>query len=67
MMKIRKRQIEQRMKRFREVCRNSDMKLTHQRDLYESIEKGDFPRWTLKIQVMPEKDACKNWLQVVLK
>jgi catalase len=35
-------------------CRESN-----QRDLYESIEKGDFPRWTMKIQVMPEKDASK--------
>jgi catalase len=32
---------------------------SHQRDLYESIEKGDFPRWTLSIQVMPEQDAAK--------
>lgn len=32
---------------------------THQRDLYESIEKGDFPRWTMFIQVMPEQDAAK--------
>jgi catalase len=32
---------------------------SHQRDLYESIEKGDFPRWTLSIQVMPELDAEK--------
>ncbi len=32
---------------------------SHQRDLYESIEKGDFPRWKLFIQVMPEKDAAK--------
>jgi catalase len=32
---------------------------SHQRDLYESIEKGDFPRWTMFIQVMPEKDAAK--------
>ncbi len=32
---------------------------SHQRDLYESIESGDFPRWTLFIQVMPEKDAAK--------
>jgi catalase len=32
---------------------------SHQRDLYESIEKGDFPRWKLSIQVMPEKDAAK--------
>ncbi|MBI5845155.1 MAG: catalase [Deltaproteobacteria bacterium] len=31
---------------------------SHQRDLYESIEKGDFPRWTFHIQVMPEKDAA---------
>lgn len=29
----------------------------HQRDLFESIEKGDFPRWKLQIQIMPEKDA----------
>ncbi|MGX5660600.1 catalase [Castellaniella ginsengisoli] len=28
-----------------------------QRDLYDSIARGDFPRWTLFIQVMPEKDA----------
>ncbi len=30
---------------------------THQRDLYESIESGAFPRWTLFIQVMPENEA----------
>jgi catalase len=35
-------------------CRES-----HQRDLYESIEKKDFPRWTMYIQVMPELDAEK--------
>lgn len=32
---------------------------SHQRDLYESIEKGDFPRWTMYVQVMPEEDAEK--------
>ncbi len=32
---------------------------SHQQDLYESIERGDFPKWTLKIQVMPEADAAK--------
>ena len=32
---------------------------SHQRDLFESIEKGDFPRWTLFIQVMPERDASR--------
>jgi len=30
---------------------------SHQRDLYESIEKGDFPRWKMQIQIMTEKDA----------
>ncbi len=32
---------------------------SHQRDLYEAIERKDFPRWKLSIQVMPEKDAAK--------
>ncbi len=32
---------------------------SHQRDLYESIEKRAFPRWTLYFQVMPELDAEK--------
>ena len=32
---------------------------SHQRDLYESIERGDFPKWTLQIQVMPEAEAAK--------
>ena len=31
---------------------------SNQRDLYESIEKGDFPRWKLFIQVMTEKQAA---------
>ena len=30
---------------------------SHQRDLFESIEKGDFPKWNMKIQVMTEKQA----------
>lgn len=30
---------------------------SHQRDLYDSIEKGDFPKWTLYVQIMPENDA----------
>ena len=32
---------------------------SHQRDLYESIEKGEFPKWTLKVQIMSEADAAK--------
>lgn len=32
---------------------------SHQRDLYEAIERGDFPRWKLAVQVMPEADAAK--------
>jgi catalase len=31
---------------------------SHQRDLYEAIENGDFPRWKLCVQVMPEADAA---------
>jgi catalase len=30
---------------------------SHQRDLFDSIEKGDFPRWTMFIQVMTEEQA----------
>jgi len=30
---------------------------SHQRDLFESIERGDFPRWTLNVQVMTEEQA----------
>jgi catalase len=28
-----------------------------QRDLFEAIESGDFPRWHVCVQIMPEKDA----------
>ncbi|TBV81035.1 MAG: catalase [Desulfobulbaceae bacterium] len=33
-------------------CRES-----HQRDLYDSIARKDFPRWTFYVQIMPEKEA----------
>jgi catalase len=29
----------------------------HQRDLYEAIERGEYPGWTLKVQLMPYEDA----------
>ncbi|WP_376852871.1 catalase [Bordetella pertussis] len=29
-----------------------------QRDLFQNIEQGQFPRWTLKVQVMPEAEAA---------
>ncbi len=32
---------------------------SHQRDLYDAIERKDFPRWKMYIQVMPEGDAAK--------
>ena len=32
---------------------------SHQRDLFDSIENGDFPKWTLYVQVMPEQDASR--------
>ncbi len=28
-----------------------------QRDLFEAIERGDFPKWRVSIQIMPEKEA----------
>ncbi|WP_028469634.1 catalase [Neptunomonas japonica] len=31
-----------------------------QEDLYGSIDKGDFPKWTVYVQVMPEADADKT-------
>lgn len=33
---------------------------SHQRDLFEAIEKKDFPKWRVMVQVMPEKDAEKT-------
>lgn len=32
---------------------------SHQRDLFDAIESGDFPRWRMKIQVMTEEQADK--------
>ena len=31
-----------------------------QEDLYGSIERGDFPKWKMQVQVMPETDADKT-------
>ncbi|SEO33161.1 catalase [Mucilaginibacter gossypiicola] len=31
---------------------------SHQRDLFESIEKGDFPKWLMYVQIMNEEDAA---------
>ncbi|HEY0586195.1 MAG TPA: catalase [Pseudoduganella sp.] len=30
-----------------------------QRDLYEAIERGEYPRWTLKVQLMTEQQAAQ--------
>lgn len=30
---------------------------SHQRDLYEAIGRGDFPKWKMYIQIMPETEA----------
>ncbi len=30
---------------------------SHQRDLFNAIEAGDFPRWKLKVQIMTEAEA----------
>ena len=34
---------------------------SHGRDLYESIEKGDFPRWTMYVQIMTEEQAKNHY------
>jgi len=33
---------------------------TTQEDLFAAVERGEFPRWTLKVQIMPEADAEKT-------
>lgn len=35
---------------------------SNQRDLFYSIESGDFPRWTMYVQMMPEADAASYHL-----
>ncbi|NLE80476.1 MAG: catalase [Rhodococcus sp.] len=32
---------------------------SHQADLFEAIERGEFPKWKLCVQIMPEADAEK--------
>ena len=32
---------------------------SHQRDLYNSIEKGNFPKWTFQVQILPENEVDK--------
>lgn len=32
-----------------------------QKDLYEAIEKGDYPKWTVELQTMTPKEAEKLW------
>jgi catalase len=34
---------------------------SHGRDLFESIERGDYPKWTMYIQVMTEAQAKKHY------
>ncbi|TDK39242.1 catalase [Rhizobium deserti] len=33
---------------------------SHHRDLFDSIEQGQFPRWTLYVQIMPEAAAATH-------
>ncbi|PAF51718.1 catalase [Helicobacter sp. 13S00401-1] len=41
---------------------------SHQRDLYEHIEKKDYPKWKVSIQIMPEDEAKdKNYAFDVTK
>jgi catalase len=34
---------------------------THQRDLYDAIARGEFPKWKFCVQVMTESDVGKHW------
>ncbi|MDR0886475.1 MAG: catalase [Clostridiales Family XIII bacterium] len=34
---------------------------SHQRDLFEAIERGDYPKWELNIQVMTEEQAQNHF------
>jgi len=38
----------------------ADDRETHQRDLFNAIERGDFPKWRLCVQIMPEAAADKT-------
>ena len=31
---------------------------SNQRDLYDAIERGEFPKWTVQVQIMPEVEAA---------
>ncbi len=33
---------------------------SYQEALYGAIDKGEFPRWTMQVQIMPEEDALKT-------
>lgn len=33
---------------------------SHQRDLFDAIEQGDFPKWTMYVQIMTEEQARKH-------
>ena len=35
----------------------ADDRESNQRDLFDAIERGDFPRWKMYVQVMPEAEA----------
>lgn len=34
---------------------------SHQRDLFESINRGDYPRWKMYVQIMTEEQARKHY------
>ncbi len=34
---------------------------SHQRDLFESINRGDYPRWTMYVQIMTEEQARNHY------
>ena len=37
----------------------SEDRESHQRDLFQAIERGEYPKWRVMVQIMPEADAEK--------
>ncbi|MCU7816619.1 MAG: catalase [Candidatus Thiodiazotropha sp. (ex Rostrolucina anterorostrata)] len=33
----------------------------HRQELHQAIERGEYPKWTVKVQIMPEASYCQKW------
>ena len=39
---------------------------SNRRDLFEAIERGDYPRWLMQVQIMTEEEARRYRINPVL-